>query len=134
MSNGYDIKALPHERQLNEKQIVALERRIMMAIEKKRRQVNRIRWAVGIAWGLLLLLLVIGGFTEITRGHGALTSTIAMAARAMLLIALFLTAAWHVRSVSLRFDSVQQALAAIYDRIAEEPAGGSQENTVPAEK
>ena len=98
-----------------------------MMIDKKRRQVRRMRWAAGSAWVLLLTLIIVGGFSEVTGGRGVLTSSILLAARAALLIALFLTFSWYARSVSLRFESVQQALAAIQDRLAEQPTAGSQE-------
>lgn len=132
MSNRHETKALPYDWQLSEERIEALERRIMMTIKKKRRQVNRMRWAVGTAWGLLLVLIIIGGFFELTRGNSILTSTMAVVAQATFVIALFLTVSWYVRSVSLRFDSVQQALAAIYDQIADESVDVTEENTPQA--
>ena len=135
MSDNHENKPLPYGRQLSEDRISALEGRIMMNIEKKRRQVARMRWAVGIAWSLLLLLFIIGGFIETTQGDSSSISTMflvthaaAMIAPAILIIALFLTVSWYIRSVSLRFDTVQQALAAIYDQITEKPAGVSEEN------
>ena len=98
-----------------------LERRILMLIEKKRRQIHRIRIAVGVAWVVLAALMIAGGATEAVAGHGIVASSFAVVARAALLIAAILTVSWYVRSVSLRFDSIQQALAAIQDRLAQRP-------------
>lgn len=99
-----------------------LERRIMMLIEKKRRQIRRIRVAVAVAWGTVAALLVGGGVMESVVGHSVVTSSLAVVAPAMLTIALFLTVSWYVRSVSLRFDTVQQALAAIQERLGQVPS------------
>jgi hypothetical protein len=93
-----------------------LERRIAMAIERKRRQVARMRIVVGIGWLALVLIMVAGGIAEAT-GWRILGSTLAVIARAALILAIFFTVSWYVRSVSLRFDSVQQALAAIQERL-----------------
>ena len=94
----------------------SLERRIAMAIERKRRQVARMRIVVGIGWLALVLIMVAGGIAEAT-GWRILGSTLAVIARAALILAIFFTVSWYVRSVSLRFDSVQQALAAIQERL-----------------
>jgi hypothetical protein len=87
-----------------------------MAIERKRRQVARMRIVVGIGWLALVLIMVAGGIAEAT-GWRILGSTLAVIARAALILAIFFTVSWYVRSVSLRFDSVQQALAAIQERL-----------------
>ncbi|MHB8863261.1 MAG: hypothetical protein ACYC6N_12700 [Pirellulaceae bacterium] len=93
-----------------------LERRIFMLIEQKQRQIRRIRVVVAIAWILLVIVVAMGAVAEGTS-HRLLSSTLAMIARGVLLGALVLTVSWYVRSVSLRFDSIRQALAAIQDRL-----------------
>ena len=118
-----------------------LERKIMMLIEKKQHQIRRIRVAVAVAWGTVAALLVGGGVMESVpelqrrildavvpgisgmdiAGHDVVTSSLAVLAGPMLTIALFLTVSWYVRSVSLRFDTVQQALAAIQERLGQIP-------------
>ena len=106
---------------LTEAQVTDLERRTLMLIEKKRRQVRRMRWIVPAVWGTLAILFVIGAIIEAAVGHGAATSTIAVIMQATLVIALVLSVSWYVRNVSLRFDSIQQALAAIQDRLGKDP-------------
>jgi len=66
---------------LTEQQVTDLERRTLMLIEKKRRQVRRMRWSVAGVWGTLVVLFVIGAVTEAAVGHGAATSTIVMIVR-----------------------------------------------------
>ena len=99
----------------------SLERRVLMSIDRQRRQVQRMKTAIIIAWGLLLLLLAGGGIVE-ALGLKLLASTLAVVARGALLLALVLTASWYYRSVSLQFDSVRQALAAIQDRLKDLPS------------
>jgi len=99
----------------------SLERRVFMSIDRQRRQVQRMKTAIIIAWGLLLLLLAGGGIVE-ALGLKLLASTLAVVARGALLLALVLTASWYYRSVSLQFDSVRQALAAIQDRLKDLPS------------
>jgi membrane protein YdbS with pleckstrin-like domain len=94
-----------------------LERRVLMLIDKKRRQVRRIRWAVGIAWAVLVAVCIAGGIVESSEADRLVSTGFAWFARALLLIALVLTVSWYVRSVSLRFDIVQQALSIIQDRL-----------------
>ena len=93
-----------------------LERRIAMAVERKRRQVARMRIVVAIGWLALVLVIVAGGIAE-AAGWRILGSTLGIVARAALLLAAVFTISWYVRNVSLRFDSVQQALAAIQERL-----------------
>ena len=93
-----------------------LERRIAMAVERKCRQVARMRIAVAIGWLALVLAMVVGGIAE-AAGWQILGSTLAVVAGAALLLAVFFTISWYVRNVSLRFESVQQALAAIQERL-----------------
>ena len=102
-----------------EQQVADLERKTLMSIEKKHRQIRRLRWVVVSVWIGLVALFVAGGVTEATAGRGVVTSTVAAIAQAMLLIALFLTVSLYVRSVSLRFAVIQQALAAIQDRLGQ---------------
>jgi len=96
-----------------------------MLIDKKRRQVRRIRWAVGIAWVVLLAVCIVGGTMELSAGDRLVSASIAWFARALLLVALFLTVSWYVRSVSLRFDIIQQALEAIQDRLEKNVQGSN---------
>lgn len=99
----------------------SLERKVLMSIDRQRRQVQRMKTAIIIAWGLLLLLLAGGGIVE-ALGLKLLASTLAVVARGALLLALVLTASGYYRSVSLQFDSVRQALAAIQDRLKDLPS------------
>ena len=87
-----------------------------MAVERKRRQVARMRIVVAIGWLTFVLIIVAGGIVE-AAGCQILGSTLGIVARAALLLAVFFTISWHVRNVSLRFESVQQALAAIQERL-----------------
>jgi hypothetical protein len=87
-----------------------------MAIEQKRRQVARMRIVVGIGWLVLVLIIVAGGIAE-TAGWRIAGSTLGVIARGALFLAIFFSISWYVRSVSLRFDSVRQALAAIQERL-----------------
>ena len=87
-----------------------------MAVERKCRQVARMRIAVAIGWLALVLAMVVGGIAE-AAGWQILGSTLAVVAGAALLLAVFFTISWYVRNVSLRFESVQQALAAIQERL-----------------
>ena len=96
-----------------------LERRILMQIEQKQQRLHRIRWASKMAWVAFVLILVAGVAVEGAGGSQVISSTLGMVLRAVLLIALILTVSWYVRGVSCRFDDVQQALAAIHDRLDE---------------
>ena len=87
-----------------------------MAIERKRRQVARMRIVAAIGWLTLVAVMVAGGIAE-AAGWRLLGSTLAVVASAGLILAVFFTISWYVRNVSLRFDSVQQALAAIQERL-----------------
>ena len=117
MSNQHRVKSLLDAGLAGARDTTDLERRVLMLIDKKRRQVRRIRWAVGIAWVVLLAACIVGGTMELSTGDRLVSASIAWFARALLLVALFLTVSWYVRSVSLRFDIIQQALLMIQDRL-----------------
>jgi len=87
-----------------------------MAVERKRRQVARMRIVLAIGWLTLVLVIVAGGIAEAAEWR-ILGSTLGIVARAAFLLAVVFTISWYVRNVSLRFDSVQQALAAIQERL-----------------
>ena len=93
-----------------------LERRIAMAVERKRHQVARMQIVVAIGWLTFILIILVGGIVEVA-GCRILSATLGIVARAAFLLAAFFTISWYVRNVSLRFDSVQQALAAIQERL-----------------
>jgi len=95
------------------------ERRTTIMIEKRQRQVKRMRWAVGLAWGLLLILFVAGGVIESVNRQSLAHKTIAALLPATLWIALFFTVSWYVRNVWLNFLRIQDALAAIQHRLDE---------------
>jgi uncharacterized membrane protein len=84
-------------------------------IAKKSRQVRRIRRVVVVAWILFVCLLLVGAFIETFQGRSVSTQTLAIIARAMLLIAGFLTVSWYVRSVDIRFVRIQAALSTIQE-------------------
>ncbi len=126
MNEKHQPRIIAHDELMIDPECVRnIERKTFAMIQNKRRQVGRMRWVVAIAWGLFVVILIVGSLIETTAGHGALTSSIAMAARALLVISLFLTGSWYVRSVYLRFDTIQQALSAIQDRLGELPHTGS---------
>lgn len=122
MNEKHQPGIIPHEELMsNSESVKNTERSALAMIEKKRRQISRMRWVVSIAWALFVAVLIAGSFIEASVGHGALVSTLAMTARSVFVISLFLTVAWYVRSVSLRFDIIQQGLAAIQDRLKHLP-------------
>lgn len=123
MSDQHRVKSLLDAGLAGARDTTGLERRVLMLIDKKRRQVRRIRWAVGIAWVVLLAVCIVGGTMELSAGDRLVSASIAWFARALLLVALFLTVSWYVRSVSLRFDIIQQALGAIQDRLEKNVQG-----------
>jgi hypothetical protein len=92
-----------------------LTERVNDMIEKKSRQVRRMRRVVAIAWTLFACSLFAGGFIEIFRGRSGTTQAMAFVAQATLLIAIVLTVSWYVRSVDMHFLRVQAALSTIQD-------------------
>ena len=101
-----------------------------MSIENRKRQVRRIRYATGIAWGVVVIVFIVAMTIEVATGPSQVTRTLAVSLPSLLVIALFLTVSWYVRSVALRFDSVQQALAAIQSRLDEQrPGSGGEKST-----
>ena len=92
-----------------------LTERVNDMIEKKSRQVRRMRRVVAIAWTLFACLLYAGGFIEVFRGRSGTTQVMAFVAQGMVLIAIVLTVSWYVRSVDMRFLRVQAALSTIQD-------------------
>lgn len=117
MSNQHRVRSLLDAGLAGARDTTDLERRVLMLIDKKRRQVRRIRWAVGIAWGVFVAVCIAGGIVESSTADRLVSTSFAGFARALLLVALVLTVSWYVRSVSLRFDLVQQALSVIQDRL-----------------
>ena len=99
-----------------------IERRIAMAVERKRRQVARMRIVVAIGWFTFALLMVAAGILE-TAGDRTLSRILGVVAHAAFFLAVFFTISWYVRNISLRFDSVQQALAAIQERLEQCSSG-----------
>ncbi|NQU76135.1 MAG: hypothetical protein HQ546_07480 [Planctomycetes bacterium] len=93
-----------------------LERRIAMAVERKRRQVARMRIVVAIGW-LTFVLIILAGVIAAAAGYQILWAKLGIVSHAALLLAIFFTISWYVRNISLRFDIVQQALAAIQERL-----------------
>ena len=112
---------------MQDESAIDIERKILMHIETKRRRLGRIRWAVWIAWCLFVGLFAIAGVAESIGGRTALSSSVAAIAMATFWIALFFTASWYVRHVSLKFDSIEQALAAIQERLDEGLSGNTQQ-------
>ena len=108
---------------MHNKPTTELERKVLVQIDRKRRHLCRIRWAAGIAWVLLVGVLVVGGIVESVSGKTPISSTLAMIGMGTFWIALFLTASWYVRYVSCQFDSIQQALAAIQERLDNSVSG-----------
>ena len=108
-------KLLQKHETTNQVKLDKLTERMNEMITKKSHQVRRMRRIVMIAWSLFICLFVVGAFIESFCGHSATTQTLAMIARAMLLIAGFLTISWYVRSVDIRFVRIQTALTTIQD-------------------
>jgi hypothetical protein len=118
MSNHIDIERLMVHDGITPELGLELERKLVMAIEKKRRAVRRIRIAVVVAWLLLLCLIIAGGVMEAYSRHSIIPKTISVIARACFVVALFFTVSWYVRSVSLRFAIISDALAAIQNQLS----------------
>jgi F0F1-type ATP synthase assembly protein I len=112
-------KLLQEHKMNNQTKLDELTERMNNMIMKKSRQVRRIRRVVAAAWILFVCLLLVGAFIETFKGHSVSTQTLAIIARAMLLIAGFLTVSWYVRSVDIRFVRMQAALSTIQDGLDE---------------
>jgi uncharacterized membrane protein (DUF485 family) len=111
-----ELQRLLQEHEMNNQaKLDKLTERMNDMIAKKSRQVRRIRRIVAIAWILFVCLLLVGAFIESFQGRSVTTQTLAIIARAMLLIAGFLTVSWYVRSVDIRFARLQAALSTIQD-------------------
>jgi F0F1-type ATP synthase assembly protein I len=115
MSENELRKLLQEHEMNNQAKLDKLTERMNDMIKKKSRQVCRIRRVVVAAWILFVCLLLVGAFIETFQGHSVSTQTLAIIARAMLLIAVFLTVSWYVRSVDIRFARIQAALSTIQD-------------------
>ena len=98
---------------------VELERKIGMALEKKRREVRRLRIAVVVAWLLLFGLIVTGGIVEACVGHSVIPQAVSVIAQACLVVALFFTASWYMRSVSLRLAQISDTLTDVQNQLSE---------------
>jgi len=111
-----ELRKLLQEHEMNDQaKLNELTERMIVMITKKSRQVRRSRRVVAVAWILFVCLLMVGAFIETFQGRSVSTQTLAIIARAMLLIAGFLTVSWYVRSVDLRFARMQAALSTIQD-------------------
>ena len=108
-------RLLQEHKMNNQAKLDKLTERMNDMIAKKSRQVRRIRRVVAIVWILFVCLLLVGGLIETFRGRSVTTQTLAIIARAMLLIAGFLTVSWYIRSVDIRFVRMQAALSTIQD-------------------
>jgi len=108
-------RLLQEHKMNNQAKLDKLTERMNDMIAKKSRQVRRIRRVVVIVWILFVCLLLVGGFIETFRGRSVTTQTLAIIARAILLIAGFLTVSWYIRSVDIRFVRMQAALSTIQD-------------------
>ena len=111
-----ELRKLLQEHEMNDQaKLNELTERMIVMITKKSRQVRRSRRVVAVAWILFVCSLMVGAFIETFQGRSVSTQTLAIIARAMLLIAGFLTVSWYVRSVDLRFARMQAALSTIQD-------------------
>jgi F0F1-type ATP synthase assembly protein I len=114
--NENELRKLLQEHEMNNQtKLDKLTERMNDMIKKKSHQVHRIRRVVVAAWILFVCLLLVGAFIETFQGHSVSTQTLAIIARAMLLIAVCLTVSWYVRSVDIRFVRIQAALSTIQD-------------------
>jgi F0F1-type ATP synthase assembly protein I len=114
--NENELQKLLQEHEMNNQtKLDEFTERMNDMIAKKSRQVRRIRRVVVVAWILFVCLLLVGAFIETFQGRSVSTQTLAIIARAMLLIAGFLTVSWYVRSVDIRFVRIQAALSTIQE-------------------
>lgn len=91
--------------------------RINRMISKKTLQVQRIRWAVIVAWCLFICLELVCGRILTSQDLVVTRHILGYIAWAMLLISVFLTASWFLRSVDLRFEKVQVALSVVQEAL-----------------
>jgi uncharacterized membrane protein (DUF485 family) len=114
--NENELRKLLQEHEMtNQTNMDELTERMNDMIKKKSRQVRRIRQVVAVAWILFVCLFLVGAFIETFLGRSVSTQTLAIIARAMLLIAVILTISWYVRSVDIRLTRMQAALSTIQD-------------------
>jgi F0F1-type ATP synthase assembly protein I len=114
--NENELQKLLQEHEMNNQtKLDEFTERMNDMIAKKSRQVRRIRRVVVVAWILFVCLLLVGAFIETFQDRSVSTQTLAIIARAMLLIAGFLTVSWYVRSVDIRFVRIQAALSTIQE-------------------
>jgi uncharacterized membrane protein (DUF485 family) len=114
--NENELQKLLQEHEMNNQtKLDEFTERMNDMIAKKSRQVRRIRRVVVVAWILIVCLLLVGAFIETFQGRSVSTQTLAIIARAMLLIAGFLMVSWYVRSVDIRFVRIQAALSTIQE-------------------
>jgi uncharacterized membrane protein (DUF485 family) len=114
--NENELQKLLQEHEMNNQtKLDEFTERMNDMIAKKSRQVRRIRRVVVVAWILFVCLLLVGAFIETFQGRSVSTQTLAIIARAMLLIAGFLMVSWYVRSVDIRFVRIQAALSTIQE-------------------
>ena len=119
MRNHDDIERLMSHDGITPDVGVELERKIGMAIEKKRREVRRMRIAVVVAWSMLAGLVIAWGIVEAVAGRSVLSGAVGIIAQACLTVALFFTISWHLRNVSLRFIQMSDALTDIQNQLSE---------------
>lgn len=115
MSENELRKLLQEHEMTDQAKINELTERMDNMITKKSRQVRRIRRVVTIAWIFFVCLLAVGALLETFQGRSQATQIMAYIAQPMLLIAVFLTVSWYVRSVNLRFTRMQTVLSTIQD-------------------
>ena len=97
-----------------------LEKKILVAIETKRREARRLRVAVlAGAWLLLLGLMISAEVLKAYAEHSVTTRVVCLAAQVGLAFALFLTISWHMRNVSLRFTKMSDTLAEVQNQLSE---------------
>ena len=97
-----------------------LEKKILVALEQKRREARRKRIVVLVgAWLLLLGLIVTAGVLEAVAGDSVVPRVVRLAAQIGLAVALFFTISWHMRNVSLRFTRMSDTLADIQSELSD---------------
>lgn len=91
--------------------------RINRMISKKTLQVQRIRWAVMIAWCLFICSELVCGRILFSQDQVVTRYILGYVAWVMLLISVVLTVSWFLRYVDLRFEKVQAALSAVQEAL-----------------